>query len=103
MNSTFYTTSDLLSSDVKDQLKTIKNFKKPINIDPSTVKTDNAKMTESEKAFMLAKKYRFADPTHTLKNIWHKSKKKRMGARDIKVVMEIVEEIKASATSNGLV
>lgn len=101
MNSSFYSPEEAMNQSVQAQLEAIKNFKPPVEIDPSTIKADNVKMTMAEKAFMLAKKYRFDDPSYTLKNIWHKHKKRQMNERTIEIVLEIVAEIKA--TNTGLV
>jgi hypothetical protein len=70
------------------------NVKPVTSIAPESIKVEKSEMTPSEKAFMLARKYRFDDPTYTLKRIWQNCRMKEMSAKDVKTVMEIVAQIK---------
>lgn len=99
MNSTFYTAVDLLRQDAKSQIEAIRNFKPAIEIDRSLVQIEIKPMTPSEKAFMLARKYKDEDQTYTLKDIWKKHKNKEMNQANIDTVNRIVMSIKALATS----
>lgn len=94
-NSNFYSEAELINNILKDEANSF-NIKPFVKIDPNSIKIDKTKMTESEKAFILARKYRFNDPTYTLKMIWHKNKTKKMSIRDIKIVFDIVSKIKAT-------
>ena len=94
-NSAFHSERDLVNNVLKSELKRL-NVKPVIEIDPSTVENTRALMTDSEKAFMLARKYMKEDPTYTLKTIWQRHRSKAICARDVKVVFEIVAKIKAT-------
>lgn len=68
------------------------NFKEVVKIDPSTVSLKNKIMTEAERAFMLAKKYKLMD--QTLNNIYDKYKTKKLSKSNIEIVNKIVKNIK---------
>ncbi len=91
----YYSEAELINNVLRDELKRL-NVKPVIEIDPSTVENTRALMTDSEKAFMLARKYMKDDPSYTLKTIWQRNRNKAICARDVKIVFELVAKIKAT-------
>lgn len=61
-------------------------------IDPKTIYLKNKIMTEAERAFMLAKKYKLFD--QTLNDIFDKHKNKSLNKSNIEKVNNIVMNIK---------
>lgn len=68
------------------------NVKEVIAIDPKTIDLKNKIMTEAERAFMLAKKYKLFD--QTLNDIFDKHKNKSLNKSNIEKVNNIVMNIK---------
>lgn len=68
------------------------NVKEVITIDPKTIDLKNKIMTEAERAFMLAKKYKLFD--QTLNDIFDKHKNKSLNKSNIEKVNNIVMNIK---------
>ena len=68
------------------------NVKEVIAIDPKTIYLKNKIMTEAERAFMLAKKYKLFD--QTLNDIFDKHKNKSLNKSNIEKVNNIVMNIK---------
>lgn len=91
--SRFYSEAELVNNVLRDEMQRL-NAKPVIDIDPTSIQIEKSEMTQAEKAFMLARKYRYDDPTYTLKKIWQANKIKKMNDRDIKTVMDMVEQIK---------
>lgn len=89
----FYSEAELVRQIIQDEAQRL-NAKPVISVDPDSVKIEKSEMTQAEKAFMLARKYRFDDSTYTLKRIWQNCRMKEMSAKDVKTVMEIVAQIK---------
>lgn len=94
-NSGFYSEGELMASVVREEMERL-NAKPVIEIDPSTVKVELKPMTPSEKAFMLARKYRHEDPSKKLKWAYLSHLKKEMNKKTIEMVMDIVASIKAT-------
>ena len=68
------------------------NVKEVIIIDPSTVSVKNKTMTDSERAFLLARKYK--SKSQTLHDIFDKYKNRKLGKAVIETVNNIVANIK---------
>lgn len=92
-NSGFFSDAEIVSMILNENASGM-NIKPVTSIDPESIQVEKTEMTQAEKAFMLARKYRYDDPTYTLKRIWQANKLKKMNDRDIKTVMEMVEQIK---------
>ena len=100
-SSQFYSEATLVNQVLKGEMQRL-NVKPCYEIDPTSVEVIRSVMTDSEKAFMLARKYMKEDPTFTLKTIWQRNRNKAICARDVKIVFELVAKIKASTTKTGL-
>jgi len=100
-SSGFYSEAALVNQVLHGEMQRL-NVKPCYDIDPTSVEVIRSVMTDSEKAFMLARKYMKDDPSYTLKTIWQRNRNKAICARDVKIVFELVAKIKASATKTGL-
>ena len=98
MIGTFRSLAECIHKENKELLNNIRNFKEPKAIDPTTIKIQDVKLTESQKAFMLARKYMKEDPSNTLRTIWQHNRKRQMSKANIKFVNDIVAKIKAKIT-----
>lgn len=95
-----YSETELVNQVLHNEMQRL-NYKPVVEIDPSSVEVIRKVMTDSEKAFMLARKYMKLDPSYQLKTIWQRNRNKAICARDVKVVFELVAKIKG-ATKSGL-
>lgn len=91
----FYSDAEYISKILENESVRL-NVKPVVSIDPNTINIKESSLTESEKAFMLARKYKHEDPTYTLKSIWQNHRSKKMNARTISIVNEMVKEIRAT-------
>lgn len=93
----FYSDAEHIHSILKAEASRL-NVKPVIKIDPNSIIVNKPKLTESQKAFMLARKYMKEDPSNTLRTIWQHNRNRQMSKANIKFVNDIVAKIKAKIT-----